>query len=403
MTRLRVLYFSRTDIGLTDNGGSLCGRSHLRALASDPAIELSVAIAGPKMLEEATRKFTTSLGVELNFLPLTKSRTPDPLRLLRYFPRKYPLAHEKQSRRQRHIDQQFAGVLKDTKPDAVIVDYLPSAFYIPSLFSDSRPRCLITLNREAEFHMEQYATRGANSRSPILKIAYRRWTRVERSIHQRFHGIIALTENDLFTEDRGPLVKAVIPAFLEPAERRWTYSANRRVGFIGNIAHFPNRLAMEWICTRLAPATAKLDSSIRFRMIGADMASVPPSWRHPSIDFLGLSNRHQVEEEFTQNDIFIAPIDNDYGSKIKLLECISFGAPFLATRSALSGLSFLRDIPLIELEHPEAGARTLCKLIDGKKTLPDLSEKIGLQVQEFRTSQDGVWGRVISNVVQAAS
>jgi hypothetical protein len=403
MRSFRVIYFSAVGIGATNNGGSLCCRSHVRALATDPAIELCTVIAGDGAFEEATRQFTSSLGARLHYLPLRPARSFTPLRHLRYFQRKYPFIFERKLHKYRYIDHQFTDILRLEKPDAVIVDYLPSALFIPSFFSAPVPRCVITLNREAEFHREQHLMKGASPNSPMLRIAYRRWTRIEKSIHQRSHGLIALTGNDLPSEPPKPPVTAAIPPFLEPADRRWTYERNRRVSFIGHIAHFPNRLAIEWICTRLAPIAARLDPAIRFRIIGASAEDVPQAWRLRTIEFLGTSDRAQAEEEFTRNDLLIAPIANDYGSKIKLLECVAFGTPFLGTRSALSGLSFLRNIPLIHLDDPEGSAHTLCRLVAAEEALPLLSRSIQAQVKQFQDAQTGIWGRTIADVVRAAS
>jgi hypothetical protein len=51
----------------------------------------------------------------------------------------------------------------------------------------------------------------------------------------------------------------------------------------------------------------------------------------------------------------MAPIANNYGSKIKLLQCLSLGTPFLATSNALTGLRDL-DAPLIALDDAPAAA-----------------------------------------------
>ncbi|MES1990044.1 MAG: glycosyltransferase [Pseudomonadota bacterium] len=403
MTKLRTLYFTGVDVGVGNGGGEICCRNHIRSLTEDPEIDLILVVTAPKTSEEATRALAARLDVPLTFIPSEEIRKSDPLRHLRYLSRKFPFSYEKNLRHKRHIDRAFAVLLETAKPDVVIVDHLPSALYVPSLYASSVPRCVVKLNREAEFHRDAHQNRGDDINSPLMKLAFARWSRIEETIQSESDGVIALTVNDLPTDGSRPKVAVAIPPFLDAFERQWSYTGNKRVGFVGHIGHFPNKLAIEWLCVELAPCVARLDPDIRFRVIGAGPGDVPAGWLQPNVGLFGRGERQFVEDEFTQNDLFLAPILNNYGSKIKLLECVAFGAPFLATPSALSGLSFLQLVPTIDLANPQASAKTLVDLVNGNGALVALSEGIRWQVGDFRRAQQGVWGRTLKSVIEAAS
>lgn len=407
MQKMNVVYFTAVDIGSGEGGGAICCKNHIDAMAHDPKINLRTVIAGPKNREQATIKYISSLGVPFDYLPSDEIRKFDPLRHLRYFSRKFPFSYEKNLRNKRHVDGSFSEILQKHSADAVVIDHLPSALYLPSLLDSSMPRCVVKFNREAEFHREAYIRRKQKSgkkvrNSFLLSKAFARWKKIEENIQNKCHGIVALSKNDLPKDKSESYLTAVIPPFLEFSDQQWTQSKNRKISFVGNISHFPNSLAIEWICKRFAPALAKLDPEITIRIIGAAAQDVPQTWRHPSVCFLGLGDREAVRDEFLTCDLFIAPIENNFGSKIKLLECIAFGTPFLGTRAALSGLSFIDSLPTIELDAPEVGAQIAYDLLSDDSALVDLSRNIHLQVVNFQIASEGIWGKTIEGAIAFA-
>ena len=75
-----------------------------------------------------------------------------------------------------------------------------------------------------------------------------------------------------------------------------------------------------------------------------------------NVDLLGASTNAAVEDLYQGCALFVAPIANSHGTKIKLLQCLSLGTPFLATNNALTGLCGL-EVPLIDLGDAPAAAR----------------------------------------------
>ena len=112
-------------------------------------------------------------------------------------------------------------------------------------------------------------------------------------------------------------------------------------------------MAVEWIATRFAPALATYDPNATIRIIGASADMVPADWRAENVVYLGLADQAAVEREFTSADLFLAPISNLFGAKIKLLDALAFAAPFIATDQAMTGLSFLLGVPRIDLNSPQ--------------------------------------------------
>jgi hypothetical protein len=110
------------------------------------------------------------------------------------------------------------------------------------------------------------------------------------------------------------------------------------------------------------------------------------------VSLMGYSTREEVVRQMISADLFIAPIANNFGAKLKLAECTSHGMPFMATPEAMSGLSFLRSMPEVDLEQPAAAARRVIELLDAPETLRQLSRSIAAQMEEARAVEADEWG-----------
>ena len=133
---------------------------------------------------------------------------------------------------------------------------------------------------------------------------------------------------------------------------------------------------MRWLCNSLAPALASCAPWVRLTIIGADPAEVPQSWFQANVDLLGRSSADEVLHQFTGCGIFIAPIENSFGSKIKILEALAHATPLLATSEALTGVPDAAGVPLIRLDDPQGAAELAASLLGSPEQLVALSQRM---------------------------
>lgn len=394
--RIKALYFTVVPLALLTNGGTMCCRNHVEQLSLDPEVDLTVVTAGPDEWAESHRGFVQALGSDHIHLAFEYSPTEKPkLRDELLFPQ------EKWAYEYSNLDERLVAVVTDLLPDVIVVDYLPSTVYVRSIFDLPIPRVVVTLNREAEFFREQRKSGQIAGRWYYLLIANIRFWLWERWIHEHCHGIVALSRNDLPTGLPDSIVLDDMAPTFRRSHARWSYKGNKDIFFVGNTIHYPNRMAMEWICTKLAPHMEALDPEVRFRLIGAAEADVPESWRRPSIEFLGVADDKEVTRRFTDSAVFVAPIANNFGSKMKLLECLSHGTPFVATVPAMSGLPFLNELDTIDLQQPKQAALTIYELLRNPEKLEALSRRNDALTAEFQGNRYGAWGRLLHRVLSS--
>lgn len=396
---IRVLYFTIVaQVDGVQNGGTLSSRTNILRLQQDDNIELAVVVATSEEARHSMASFLEGQGINrFLFVPLQSRFRQGRVRdYLKYrWARIAGFPFEAIAARNPNTKQCVVEALDRWNSDVLIIDYLYSTLFCPDLTDLKLPAAVITLNREAEFFRE-CVEHGAVSQNPItFAIAKARLRRFERKTYSRAAKVITLGRSDAPTYLASSQVDCITP-YLDEATDRWRFSDSRTMFFVGNISHYPNRLAIEFIARRLAPRIAARRDDVLINVIGADAADVPAEWRNPIVSYLGVSDASTVANLFQSSDLFLCPIQNDFGMKFKLAEAVSYATPFLASRESALCVPYLSGLPHIDLSDDEAAADLICRLIGNRPKLERLSESIRLRHRAFVASQKNIWSRVLS-------
>jgi hypothetical protein len=116
------------------------------------------------------------------------------------------------------------------------------------------------------------------------------------------------------------------------------------------------------------------------------------------VELLGRSTREEVLRRFSSCGLFIAPIENNFGSKIKVLECLAHATPLVATAEALTGLPSTEGIPLFSLGDPEGAAALVTKLLQSRQELEDLSATLQSLLRVHLTKSEAAWPALIERL-----
>jgi hypothetical protein len=394
--RTKVLYFTSTPLAKGDNGGSIVCRYHLQRLANCEVLELHVSTFGTAEQTGDTSKFIDTLGVQYHPVVFRATRPPGNFKK-KWLPAwRWPFLLEVEALTNPSVDWQFRALVDKLKPDIVIIDYVLSALFIRSIFWTPVRIVTITLNREGEFHAEM--RRAGRLRPRISKSIIAEWrvSRFERWVYRNSDAVIALSRGDLPT-NLGGRATAIEP-ILDQSRDRWRYSNSRELFFVGSVTHYPNVLAIEWLAKKFAPALAKRCPNARIRIVGTSADQVRPDWINKNIEYMGTCDEQTVTRLFTSCALFICPIENNFGAKMKVMQCAAHGTPMLATRGALSGVPFKDAIPQFSFDDAEVVAAQAADLLDSKTRLSNLSRILTCEHSRSLSSRNEPWRRLIERV-----
>ena len=379
-----------------DNGGSLVCREHVQRLAAVDSVDLHVCVIGPVYQTAGSGTFVNSLGAKYHPIEFTSAAD---ISDIRWSPaQRWPFSMEKLALERPKIDLAFDRLVDQINPDVVIVDYLMTCLFIPSIFRRTTRLATITLNQEASFYGQLRRSGRLGPEASNSLIAQIRLALFERAVYSTSDAVVALSGGDVPKLLNSRVKKAVIEPALDEHSSRWRYREAAHIFFVGNISYFPNYLAVKWLAEKFSPCLEENAPSARIRIIGACTDEVPLNWKRSNIDFLGVSNREQVERCFVQCRLFIAPIENKFGSKIKVLQCLSHGTPIVATSEALSGIPFAKSIPQFSLADPDGAARPVAKMIFSKDCLNALSLELTDRNRELCKSRPQRWKELLEDL-----
>ena len=166
---------------------------------------------------------------------------------------------------------------------------------------------------------------------------YRRW---ERLAVRRARQVIAMTEADAeVLAGWAPTPVRVVPngADIEAGSRVHPDLMAGQLLFLGNYEYSPNLEAVRWLAEEIMPRIWAERPDARLVIGGFAMpVEWAARWPDPRLQWLGY-----VEDLPTLQascSLFIAPLRDGGGSKLKVLEAMAAGLPLASTAQGVSGL-----------------------------------------------------------------
>lgn len=148
------------------------------------------------------------------------------------------------------------------------------------------------------------------------------------------------------TEDRNHLLSrrpslkvSVFKNKIFRVEREQTEAAHcRSILFVGTLSYFPNEHAITWFLRNVFAKLYAEDSNWNLTVVGfSPSAALKEELNAPGVRF--YSNLKSIDEAYNESAIVIAPLFAGGGTKLKVIEAMSFNKPVIATAEAVHGLA----------------------------------------------------------------
>ncbi|KAB2917440.1 MAG: glycosyltransferase family 4 protein [Hyphomicrobiaceae bacterium] len=391
---IRVVFFTVVAHlpGTVLNGGQICSRNHMRRLSQDPGIDLHVIVAAPASAEQDASAFLKSLGIKYEFFRVEADRVSR----LAVFARRcrYDLGFDWDQTLGAYaaFKRRVTDAILSRSADFTIVEYLFSWLFVDAVRLQRNPTIALTLNREAEFFRLAHQAQGTLDWR--RKIAAMRLHKFEQEIYSRARRVVTLSERDLPAglEERA----TCISPYLDENAAGWAYEDTKTLFFVGNAGHFPNREAIEFIATQIAPRLLRRRPDIKIRIVGLDEPGAPPSWRCPNVRFLGVGTARMVEELFRRADLMLCPVGNDFGMKFKVAEAVSYATPMLVSDETAACVPHLAMLPKAPASDADRHVEIIASLVGNERQLRALSAYLRAAGGQFAAAQRNIWYRTLA-------
>lgn len=186
----------------------------------------------------------------------------------------------------------------------------------------------------------------------------------------------------------------MVPRVLKNEFIDWN-PVGKRVGFIGDISHFPNYYGLLKICEELA----RLDNEVELRIVGKDNSNVAElKKKFAFITHLGyLDEKAVVEEAATWNYFLNLVFYYSKGVSTKLAQGLNWGLPVISTTPGNRGYELNKPIPTFD--KPEEMARNIATKLNNKNAVVKDRDDVLYNVQNSCTYQSVM--NDLSNVLES--
>lgn len=260
-------------------------------------------------------------------------------------------------------------VIKEQKPDVVVLTNLES-WVCSGMLKRKHPKILRIIdmpNVEHILYSQQLASKGCDA---SVNSEGRRLKREEGQLHRVCQGLFACSDDDsqiLSELNNNKLACTTVPngvacehAEFDPNPEKHKH---QNLLFCGTLSYPPNVDGLNWFVKEIFPLILVKHPSIRLRVVGRnfDNARFPGVSQHPSIDVIGEVS--SVRPEYLQTGIAICPLRMGSGTRLKILESMSFGSPTVSTSVGCEGIRAIDGESILIRDNAQSFADGVSQLL----------------------------------------
>lgn len=291
----------------------------------------------------------------------------------------------------------IAALIRRHRFDVVLVEHILMAQYItcvghPGKQSRGVPVVFTEHDIRTAFPGAPLSLEAARWRLPLLMLDRLKWRRYAGSAYKQAAAVTLPTPEDaLILRANVPGVEPfVVPFGLAPFGERdrsnpQTPEAESRkedtLLFVGNFDHPPNRDAVQWLCDRIMPLVWRLRPSVKLWVVGRNPTPEVRALQSGRIKVWG--EVPSVADYLRRCTLFVAPLRQGGGMRIKLIEALSAGAPVVTTELGAQGLGTENGRHLLVAKGAVAFAACILEALEDAA----LRERLGREGQRLVSAQ----------------
>jgi glycosyltransferase involved in cell wall biosynthesis len=241
----------------------------------------------------------------------------------------------------------------EQRPDAIQIEYLQLSLYVRDLrrWRESRPtnggittRPRLVLNTHDLGSVPRWR-RAALAPRRWQKLRWeseaRAWERLQVDATTWADTSLCVTDQDLeLLRDLGGHNCRTVPLGIdtEIIQPVWQPIPPTRLLFVGSFNHGPNRSAALFLIENVWPEVAKSSESARLLLAGRGSRDFLGSLASPPAGIQALGFVSDLTSLYRECELFVAPLTEGGGIKIKILEAMAHGIPVVTTPIGAEGI-----------------------------------------------------------------
>ncbi len=244
----------------------------------------------------------------------------------------------------------------------------------------------IFIQHEIQFVRNERYMKGKSEISTCNSYQMRMLKATEIAAMESCDAVVVLTE-----VDKDILVKEGIKTslFVSPAviplpdiKLESQYHFNDKLVFLGGSNHHPNYEGMMWFLQNVWPQILSKKPHTKLEIVGQWKQSHinPIKLKYNNVEFAGFV---PSIEPHLKGAIMIVPILTGSGMRMKIIDAVNYGVPFITTKVGVEGLDFENDKDCFIADTPEEFAQRTLELMDDSNKQQAFREEALVRIKEM--------------------
>lgn len=361
------------------HGGGSAVRDLVKHLAMDHEV-LLVSLVRPG--EEDLISSVENLGVRVAALPFDDSDTQGLGRLRMMGSRALATARSLFSGFPSYVEKywlknlsrQIIALTREFHPDAIQIEYLQMSLYARDLVREYamgdglKPNIIINSHELGSVPRHRRANHAGNAGQRWwFRLEARRWEKLQLAACRWAHRMLCVTEDDrLVFEALGGTKLLTVPLGmdLEVLQTERQPTSPPCCLFVGSFNHRPNVLAADLLIQQIWPQVLAQRPDVRLILAGRGSQSHLQTSAGGTTGVKAVGFVDDLTPLFSQCSLFVAPLPEGGGIKIKILEAMARGIPVVTTPVGAEGITQPDQETMVITDAHQGFAQAVLKALD---------------------------------------
>lgn len=283
----------------------------------------------------------------------------------------------------------LSKTLKEVEPDTVFYENLEAV----GLFSAVLKKQLPSAKQIYDAHNVDsllWSQMAIAQNNPMLNNYAAYALKTEKNLFKMVDGVFCCSEHDkekLMQLNKGKLKAWMIPNGVDTEAKSFdpnlAKQLNSEILFCGSLDYYPNEEGLLWFYNQVFPLVKKAVPNVILTLVGS--CQIKESYQKllndSSVKFEGRVV--DVQPFYNRASVCIAPLLSGSGTRLKILEAMSFGNPVVSTSVGAEGIELKVGKHLLIADDPNDFARRVIELFQMK----DLFENVRNEANRLVQSQ----------------
>ncbi len=293
----------------------------------------------------------------------------------------------------RNMENQIRQLVQTDKFDIIQIELIRMAHFKNS-FRDipvviDLVDCL-GLNMKRRFEKENILRRIA------FYFEWKRMERYERKIVSTNGKYLVVSKAEKNAFDNNKKIE-VLPIGIEIIDNSVFSKNQNKIVFTGNMAYFPNNLAVKYFVKNIFPLIKNQNSLAEFHIVGAN-PSKKICKMHNGKDIFVHGFVENMFDQIKSACVSVAPLTTGTGVQIKVLEAMASGTPVVATSFAVQGIECESEKHLFVRDDPQSFSQAVIDLMKNEKKREKISSEALKLIKEKYN-----WRKIVEKLIEIYS